>query len=507
MKNYRKYMLLTTLLPVILMVTLLHWTEARNLTESGDITLTEVKVPASAPIAPVNPEASDEASELLRDLVNLSGKGILSGQHDYLESPDEFNSKLKSATGKQAVLHGYELGALNNQSPATIAAQRQAVVASAIKWHKDGGIVAMTFHQSLPGTSPEWSRVQMNLSQAKFNAYVTPGTKEYQSLVAELDDIAEYLGELRDAGVPVMWRPYHEMNGGWFWWGKKNNFEVLWNIMYERFTDVHKLDNLLWVWNPNAPTKEADPYAPYYPGTDKVDVLAADIYNNDFRQSYYDNLLKLADGKPIGIGESGELPDPAMLAKKQSQWVYMMTWGKMLTENNNMQQIKSFMGSNYTVSREDFVRTEQAAIAPVSRNGLTGEYFNNAELSGTAAVIRKDSNIDFNWHGEGPAEGIGKDSFSIRWIGKVKPVYSEKYTFSASSDDGVRVWIDGKLVIDSWQNQSGVGREGSITLTAGTLYDIKVEYYENRGDASIRLQWKSARQKQSIIPQKALFLK
>ncbi|MNN96664.1 PA14 domain protein [compost metagenome] len=85
-------------------------------------------------------------------------------------------------------------------------------------------------------------------------------------------------------------------------------------------------------------------------------------------------------------------------------------------------------------------------------------------------------------------------------------MYSEKYTFTASSDDGVRLWIGGKLVIDSWKKQSGISREGSITLTEGISYDIKVEYFENRGDANIRLMWKSPFQKQTIIPQNALTL-
>lgn len=286
-----------------------------------------VNTPA-APIKPVNPSASKEATALLSYLSDLSGKGMISGQHDYLESPDEFNNKLKNASGQYAVLHGYELGAINNQSEETIAGQRQAVVDSAIKWYKGGGIVAMTFHQNLPGTSPEWTNVKMNLSQAKFDAYVTPGTPQYKALIAELDEVAGYLGELRDAGVPVLWRPYHEMNGNWFWWGQKDNFAKLWDIVYDRMVNTHKLNNLLWVWNPNAPNEWAEPYSNYYPGASKVDVLAADIYNNDFKQSYYENLLKLADGKPIGIGESGELPDPVILSQTQSKWVYTMTWGK-----------------------------------------------------------------------------------------------------------------------------------------------------------------------------------
>jgi mannan endo-1,4-beta-mannosidase len=219
--------------------------------------------------------------------------------------------------------------------------------------------------------------------------------------------------------------------------------------------------------------------------------------------------LKLADGKPIGIGESGELPDPVIMSQKQNKWVYTMTWGKMLLENNNLQKIQSFMSNKYTVSRDDYKLALNAQIntlTAVSRNGLKGQYFGNAELSGKPLLTRNDNTIDFNWHGDSPAPGIGKDSFSVRWTGKIKPVYSEKYTFTASSDDGIRVWIGGKLIIDSWKKQSGVSREGSITLTAATAYDIKVEYYENHGDASVRLMWQSPRQKQAVIPQNALTL-
>lgn len=503
MFTYYKYHLLFTLAP-LLITSMLTW---------GDVQSSPIMQTFNSSFntsAPVNPSASVEASKLLSDLRSLSGKGIISGQHDYLESPDEQNNKLKSTSGEHAVIHGYELGAINNQSKATIAEQRQNVVDSAIKWHREGGIVALSFHQSLPGTSPNWSNVSMKLSQEKFNAYVTPGTSQYKSLIAELDEIAVYLADLRDAGVPVLWRPYHEMNGEWFWWGKKDNFSALWDIMYDRFVNKHQLNNLLWVWNPNAPNNWSGPYKDYYPGANKVDVLAADIYNDDFKQSYHDSLAKLAQGKPIGIGESGELPDPSVLSKTQNKWVYMMTWGKMLTEKNSPQQIKGFMNDKYTVSREEYIaakkeRTANSTTPSNSGNGLTGEYYNNAEFSGEAVVIRKDSKIDFNWKSESPAAGIDNNSFSIRWQGKIKPIYSENYTFSVSSDDGVRVWIDGKLIIDHWRDQSATIRKGNITLTGGTLYDLKIEYYENLGDASIRLMWESPSQKHRVIPNNALF--
>jgi mannan endo-1,4-beta-mannosidase len=503
LNTYRKYRLYTTILPLIIILSFLPWTEVRSLPANQSLAA------SSKSLSPVNPSASPEAAELLDYLSELSGKGMISGQHDYLESPDDLNNKLKEKTGQYAVLHGYELGAITNQSKATIARQRQGVVDSAIRWNEGGGIVAMTFHEALPGTSPEWSNVHMTLSQEKFDAYVTPGTAQYKNLIDDIDEIAVYLKELQEAGVPVLWRPYHEMNGNWFWWGEKDNFTKLWEIMYTRLTDTHKLNNLLWVWNPNAPNEWSDSYDPYFPGAGKVDILAADIYNDDFQQAYYDKLLMLAGGKPIAIGESGELPDPVTLSQTQSKWVYTMTWGKMLTENNNSQEIKNFMSDKYVVTRDDYIVALASKVntkPDVSAHGLRAQYFNNADLSGGAELIRNDNKIDFNWHGNGPAVGLGKDLFSVRWSGTIKPEYSEKYTFTASSDDGVRVWIGGKLIIDSWKKQSGVSRLGSIQLNAGNSYDIKVEYYEDHGDANIRLLWKSASQKEGVIPSSALNL-
>lgn len=127
-------------------------------------------------------------------------------------------------------------------------------------------------------------------------------------------------------------------------------------------------------------------------------------------------------------------------------------------------------------------------------------------LSGTPALVRTDAILDFNWRQGTPDAAIGIDFFSVRWSGKIKPLYSETYTIYTTSDDGIRVWVNDSLVIDSWMKQSGTERLGSISLNAGQLYDIKVEYYENQGDARARLMWESLSQVKGIVPASALFL-
>ncbi|MRN55605.1 glycosyl hydrolase [Paenibacillus monticola] len=457
-------------------------------------------------MTPANPELVASARTLLKKLYALQGKGVISGQHDYLESPDEFSDKLKNTSGQYAALHGYELGAINNQSEQQMDIQRQGVVSSAIRWYGTGGIVALSYHAPLPGTVSAWSNVSMSLSNAEFDKYITPDTTQYAALIGELDKIAVYLKRLSDAAIPVLWRPYHEMNGGWFWWGQKSNFLELWNIMYDRFTSVHKLHNLLWVWSPNAKNEWCDAPAGYYPGAGRVDILALDIYDGDFKDSHHDELWDLGRGKLIAIGENGELPSTALLAKTQNKWSYQMTWGKLLYDNNKEAVIKAFMNDAFTLTRDEYAATRVSEGNDVHINGLLGQYFNNATLSGTTELVRTDANINFIWRQAAPAPGIQADLFSVRWSGRLSAVYSESYNIYSSSDDGMRVWIDGVLIIDSWVKQSGQERKGSVNLIAGKLHEVKVEYFENQGDARAVLMWGSSSQAKGVIPAGAFYL-
>jgi hypothetical protein len=137
-------------------------------------------------------------------------------------------------------------------------------------------------------------------------------------------------------------------------------------------------------------------------------------------------------------------------------------------------------------------------------NGLLGEYFDNADFTGTRST-RVDATVNFSWAQAAPVTGLGADTFSVRWTGKVVPRYSETYTFSTVSDDGVRLWVDGKLLIDNWTNHSAATNSGTVALLAGRAYDLRLEYYDNTGSATIQLSWASASQAREIIPSGQLF--
>lgn len=113
--------------------------------------------------------------------------------------------------------------------------------------------------------------------------------------------------------------------------------------------------------------------------------------------------------------------------------------------------------------------------------------------------------MNFNWGKTAPAAGMGADTFSVRWTGKVQAKYSQTYTFSTTADDGVRLWVNGQLLINNWTDHAATTNSGTITLQAGQKYDIKMEYYENSGGAVAKLLWSSASQPLQVVPQSQLY--
>lgn len=139
-------------------------------------------------------------------------------------------------------------------------------------------------------------------------------------------------------------------------------------------------------------------------------------------------------------------------------------------------------------------RSSAAASQGLQASYYTGSNFNQLQAT------RVDAGIDFNWAGGSPATPIGNDDFSVRWTGTVQPQYSETYTFYTNADDGVRLWVDGILLIDNWTDHAVTENSREITLLASQSYDIKLEYYDRSGDAICQLLWSSGTQIKEIIP-------
>ena len=136
--------------------------------------------------------------------------------------------------------------------------------------------------------------------------------------------------------------------------------------------------------------------------------------------------------------------------------------------------------------------------------GLKGEYWDNDALRGDPRVTRVDGSVSFDWGSGSPDVTIERDTFSARWTGKIIPRYSETYTLEVYSDDGVRLWVDGRSVIDDWRTHSPSATSGRVTLTAGREHDIRLEYFERGGGAVAKLSWSSPRQSKEIVPRAQL---
>jgi len=136
--------------------------------------------------------------------------------------------------------------------------------------------------------------------------------------------------------------------------------------------------------------------------------------------------------------------------------------------------------------------------------GLRGCYYDNPDFS-ALRLSRLDGPVNFDWGTGAPAGSMGVDTFSVRWTGQVQPRYSQTYTFYTTTDDGVRLWVNGVLLIDYWAGQAATERSGSIALVAGQKYDLRLEYYENTGSAVAQLRWSSASQLKELIPAAQLY--
>lgn len=250
----------------------------------------------------------------------LSGQQVNSysdGKNKQLEDEHVF-----SITGKYPALTSYELG--HTKYFDSIA---KNTVKRATAYWQNGGLVSINWHPDGPINGDEYNT---QMSQSDFDKLVTKDTKEYQSWLEQIDKGALYLKQLCDAGVVVLFRPYHEMNGNWFWWGGKTpqSFIKLWENLYDRYTNHHKLNNLIWVWSPGMVGDITDEYYP----KGYVDIGGVDVYVNKQDNSYFYNaakgLSKVMADKTFALTEVGLVPNKAMLQSSGYSWftIWMNEW-------------------------------------------------------------------------------------------------------------------------------------------------------------------------------------
>jgi mannan endo-1,4-beta-mannosidase len=354
-------------------------------------------------IDPVNPNISQEARNLYYFIQDIQGKYILSGQHNFCGKGSEYTDQLEEMTGKKAIIWGsdfsfcvegedamryqhcgpvnlpaFSIEAFRNRDTTetvpqlefldiTLTEARDLMIEEVRKQYSEGHIITLMWHGCYPtdgdccNGASIWA-MENRPSPEEWNDLVTEGTELNTAWKEGADKITDYLKQLQAEDIPVLWRPYHEMNGVWFWWCNHRGdqgFKRLWIMMYDYFTNHHELNNLIWVWNTNAPrdipNDEAWPYELFYPGDGYVDILAADVYRKDYKQSHHDDLVTLGKGKPVALGEVGEIPTTEIL-KQQPQWTWYMPWAWILFMANKPDDIKNLMDSQMVLTLDEIER-------------------------------------------------------------------------------------------------------------------------------------------------------
>ena len=326
--------------------------------------MTLLKKPSKTP---VNPKADTKTRALLGYLIENYGTRTLSGQHEIGDS-----SFITQATGKTPAIQG---GDLIEYSPTRVqfGSKPAGMTERYIQSAKSGQILTLMWHWNAPShlinktykndqgkeIDGLWYRgfytdaTTFDLAKALEN----PHSEDYQLLLRDMDVIAGELKKTQQAGIPVLWRPLHEAEGGWFWWGAKgpDALKKLWVLLFERFTYHHNLNNLLWVYTSGA---KAD----WYPGDAYVDIVGLDSYPKDLSDPLsadWEMLLARFNGKKLlALTEFGKVPDVERMYKFGVRWSYFMTWtGDLGPTKAPLELLKRVYTSPHILNKISIIKT------------------------------------------------------------------------------------------------------------------------------------------------------
>ncbi len=303
------------------------------------------KEPIAASIRALsNENATDEAIALYNYICETYRTAIISGQQEstWMGSEQYEFDYIYEITGKYPAIRGLDY----------MSDDFKGVNRRAIEWHEKGGIVTICWHCG-SDFSGSWSEC-MNTNLDDWDKALTEGTDEYNKLIAGMDKAAEALKELQKEGILVLWRPFHELDGGWFWWSKGGAFKFvkLWRIMYDRYTDYHGLDNLIWVLGYSGNGKG---YDEWYPGDEYVDIAGADSYSDGANGRLYDKVSEVVPADmPICFHECGRIPTVEQLCEAPTDWIWFMTWHtEHITDHNTLKDLNRIYNDDYVITLDE----------------------------------------------------------------------------------------------------------------------------------------------------------
>ncbi|MGQ9504353.1 MAG: glycosyl hydrolase [Thermogutta sp.] len=311
---------------------------------------------------PADPDLIPEGRQLMEYLLKGRNGRIISGCQRSGPGSGPFEA-WQHASGREPALKGFNIAGFHpTGSDVYHNVLKNTVSDTKFWWHEKGGIAAMLYHWTWPLPDGRVSFMKKDhVPPLDIGKMVTPGTEEYKMFHQELRYTADYLEQLAEARVPLLFRPFHEIDGGWFWWTDSETPEhtaALWRQMFLYLVKERGIHNLIWdfamahvTWGPHrsrlqkeqgrTPTidEEAEYRRRFYPGDDYVDMVSISVYSNSqfydwgwgepMKENYakaYELLEKIAPGKPHAVAESPNLLNPAVSEKGGPAWVYDMSW-------------------------------------------------------------------------------------------------------------------------------------------------------------------------------------
>ncbi|MCU0874061.1 MAG: discoidin domain-containing protein, partial [Pirellulaceae bacterium] len=361
----------------------------------------------AAAAEPADPNLIPEARKLLDYLESVQGKRLLTGISGCLDSQPR---TVLHMTGREPAISGDDVAGFHRKWDETYRKVLQGTVDKANQWwHVKGGIVTLHCHWMKPG-NPEgsaWVGGGRGTGKLDLAKAITPGTEEHRAVMADLSVTADYLKQLADARVPVLWRPLHEIDGSWFWWTDAEtpeNTAALWRLMFDYFVSERKLHNLIWVYNAAHVThgwKRADGTLDeevahrkrFYPGAKYVDIASIDTYANpklgwgasweDARRPAYELMQQVAPGKMLAIAEDSALLNPDIAQKDGPGWLYCLAWwtgGK----SNPVEWMRETFNHEHMLTLDELPLLVEGNVMP---NVRITQPADGAELCGTAGAV------------------------------------------------------------------------------------------------------------------------
>lgn len=296
-----------------------------------------------------NKNADETTKAVYSFICDAYGEKIISGQQEstWADGSEYEMDYIFGTTGKLPALRGFDF--MNDDF--------DGVVQRATDWWEKGGLVTICWHCGADFTREYFACKDDEI--ADWSAVLTSGTPENEAFIANMDNAGRALLELQKRGVSVLWRPFHEFDGGWFWWGKggADNFKKLWIMMYNHFTHDLGLNNLIWVlgYSHNGKLYHGKP-SEWYVGDEYCDIVGADTYEvseNGAEKRLYKIVSKITKGKkPLIMHECGLIPEIGDFEKVP--WGSFMTWHtEYLKDANTKEHLIEIYNSDHVITLDE----------------------------------------------------------------------------------------------------------------------------------------------------------